>query len=289
MTRLDLQQRVARHEAIGAQASPDPVLAFAEAELLRQALDVAPGPARTCVAWHEDAGDLLLEHDADVSQLSGQAPFVAGAPEAAQILVCARSAHGVVVLVLDPASPGTQVTRLDALGGEPVGALQLDHPALAPQAWLVSDDATAAVGEARARAAVLACAELAGAAHAALDFAVAHAKQREQFGRPIGSFQAVQHHLARMRVDADAARLAARDAAVRIDAGEPASIHAALAKLACAPAARRVVATAHQVVGGAGLYADAPLHRWYRRVKALEWRGGMPQVHAALLADDLGL
>jgi len=289
MMQGDLQERVAHHEAIGAQASRDPVLACAEAELLRRALGVAPGPARTCVAWHEDAGDLILEHDADAWQLRGRAPFVAGAPGAEEILVCARSAHGVVVLVLDPAHPGVHVTRLDVLGGEPVGALQLDHPTLAEDAWLTSDDASAVIGEARARAAVLVCAELAGAAHAALDFAVAHAKQREQFGRPIGSFQAVQHHLARMRVDADATRLAARDAAARIDAGEPAPIHAALAKLAAAPAARRVVATAHQVVGGPGLYADAPLHRWYRHVKALEWRGGMPQAHAAALADDLGL
>jgi alkylation response protein AidB-like acyl-CoA dehydrogenase len=92
-----------------------------------------------------------------------------------------------------------------------------------------------------------------------------------------------------MAMDVDAARLAVYDAAARIDAGEEASGHASRAKIVCTEAARRVTATAHQVMGGAGFLEDCDLQLFTRRAKALESRLGTPDEHRERLADAMGV
>jgi alkylation response protein AidB-like acyl-CoA dehydrogenase len=90
-----------------------------------------------------------------------------------------------------------------------------------------------------------------------------------QFNAPIGSLQAVQHRLADAYIDVVTAQDSVYDAAGLIDREEGARAVAAQAKAFCAGACRRVTASAHQMCGGEGIYADEPLHRWHRRVAAL--------------------
>ncbi len=122
------------------------------------------------------------------------------------------------------------------------------------------------------RCATATAAELLGLADRALAMAVAYAKERVQFGKPIGSFQAVKHRLADALVDVEGMRSTAYYAAWCVAEGDPeASVAASMAKSWCADAARRVLASALQVHGGIGFTWEHELH-WYLK------RGQLDQV-----------
>jgi alkylation response protein AidB-like acyl-CoA dehydrogenase len=139
------------------------------------------------------------------------------------------------------------------------------------------------------RAAVAKCAEMLGAAHVALDITVAYAKERVQFGRPIGSFQAVQHHLANMAVDVDSMRYLTYQAAWRISEGLPAGTEAAMAKAYASEAAARVTRFSHQVHGAIAFCDEHNLHFYYRKVKAAGLTFGDSEYHLEKVARALGL
>ena len=122
---------------------------------------------------------------------------------------------------------------------------------------------------------------------AALDHTVEHVTTREQWDAPIGTFQAVQHRCADMLIDVTTARDAVYDAAGTVDRGEDAVLAASRAKAFAIDACRRVTAAAHQLHGGEGIYADQPVHLWYRRVKAIEPMYGSPDFHRAVVAAAL--
>ncbi|MCH2171405.1 acyl-CoA dehydrogenase [Myxococcota bacterium] len=133
-------------------------------------------------------------------------------------------------------------------------------------------------------AAVALCAEMNGGAQAALDLAVAHARQREQFGRPVGAFQAVAHRAADCLVEVDACRLAVAEAASRIDAGLDFAEAASAAKALCAVAYPSVTAAAHQIHGGVGYYEDSRLHLYTRRAEAMAQALGDASHHLERIA-----
>ncbi len=118
------------------------------------------------------------------------------------------------------------------------------------------------------RGAVAMSAELLGAAATALDMAVAYAKDREQFGRPIGSFQAVKHRCADMLVDVEGMRSATWWAAWCLATDHPdRSVAASTAKIWCSDAADRVLTSALQVHGGIGFTWECDLHLYLKRVQ----------------------
>ena len=139
------------------------------------------------------------------------------------------------------------------------------------------------------RAAAAKSAEMLGAAQVSLDLAVAYAKERVQFGRPIGSFQAVQHHLANMAVDVDCMRYLTYQAAWRISEGLPAGIEAAMAKAFVSEAAARVTRFSHQVHGAIAFCDEHNLHFYYRKVKAAGLTFGDGEYHLEKVARSLGL
>jgi alkylation response protein AidB-like acyl-CoA dehydrogenase len=134
------------------------------------------------------------------------------------------------------------------------------------------------------RAAVVVAAEAVGAAAAALDQAVSRAQARRVFGAPLGSFQSMQHRFADRLIDLTRARDAVYDAAGALDRAEDARLRVSEAKVAASEGCRRVTAFAHQVYGGEGIYADRPVHLWYRRVKGLEPVLGDPRTHRDRIA-----
>jgi alkylation response protein AidB-like acyl-CoA dehydrogenase len=135
----------------------------------------------------------------------------------------------------------------------------------------------------------LLCADLLGAMHAALDGAVAHARDRVQFGRPIGSFQAVQHLCADALVSVESARSIVWQAAWAVDA-EPPSValeSARVAKVYCSKVALEVVEAAIQVWGGQGITWECPAHLHQRRVLLSRRLFGDEHVHLGLIAGAL--
>jgi alkylation response protein AidB-like acyl-CoA dehydrogenase len=128
-----------------------------------------------------------------------------------------------------------------------------------------------------------------GAAERALEMTVQHARDREPFGRPIGSFQAVAHRCVDMRTDVDACRYLAYQAAWRLDRGGDPDLEVGAAKSYGNEALRRVFTHAHQVHGAIGFSTEHDLHLFTRRAKAFELTYGSAALHRERMARAMGL
>jgi alkylation response protein AidB-like acyl-CoA dehydrogenase len=126
-----------------------------------------------------------------------------------------------------------------------------------------------------------------GVAQAALDVAVAHARQREQFGKPIGEFQGVSFMLADMATSIEASRLLVQRAAGLKDAGKPFAQEASMAKLFATDAAMRVTTDAVQVLGGSGYTQEFPVERYMREAKVLQIVEGTNQIQRMIIGRGL--
>ncbi len=159
-------------------------------------------------------------------------------------------------------------------------------------AWITLDHAsaqtvgdTAALNDHLNRGALYHSAEMLGGANAAMNLAVEYAKHREQFGRPIGSFQAVKHLCADMLVDVEGMRSAVYHAAWAVGAGDPdAPVAAATAKIWCSDAARRVSESALQVHGGIGFTWESDVHLYLKRAQLDQTAFGDARHHRERLA-----
>ncbi len=127
-----------------------------------------------------------------------------------------------------------------------------------------------------------------GMAARAFAEALAHAKARRQFGKPIAEFQLIQEKLARMATDLTAARLLVYRAAWEKDRGAPrVTLEAAMAKAFATEAAQRIVDDAVQILGGRGVLADNPVDRLYRSVRALRIYEGTTEIQHLIIAGQL--
>ena len=124
-------------------------------------------------------------------------------------------------------------------------------------------------------------------ARAAYEAALAYAKERESFGKPIFEHQAVQFRLAEMAMKIEAARQLILHAASMKDAGLPCLKEAAMAKLFASEMAERVVSDAMQVFGGYGYVADFPIERIYRDVRVCQIYEGTSDIQKILIARAL--
>jgi alkylation response protein AidB-like acyl-CoA dehydrogenase len=130
-------------------------------------------------------------------------------------------------------------------------------------------------------------AQAVGIAQAAYDVALAYAKEREAFGQPIAHFQAIQHKLANMSMEVDAARLLVYRAAWLKDEGRPHTEAGAKAKLFASEMARRQTAEAIQVLGGYGYTKEFPVERYYRDAKITEIYEGTSEIQRLVIAREI--
>jgi alkylation response protein AidB-like acyl-CoA dehydrogenase len=133
------------------------------------------------------------------------------------------------------------------------------------------------------------CAEMLGGAQRVLDMTVQYAKERIQFGRAIGSFQAVQHHAADMAADVDGCRYITYQAAWTLSQGLPADSEVSMAKAWVSDAYQRVCALGHQSHGAVGFTKEYDLQLYSRRAKAAELMFGDADVHLEAVASAIGL
>ena len=130
-------------------------------------------------------------------------------------------------------------------------------------------------------------AQAVGIAQACLDASVKYAKERQQFGRPIGDFQAIQWKLAEMATDVDAAKLLIYRAARLRDAGQPHAREASMAKLFASTIANKAANEAVQIHGGAGYCRDFPVERYFRDAKITEIYEGTSEAQRMIIAKSL--
>lgn len=191
------------------------------------------------------------------------------------VVVATHAGERLTVFEIGRNAPGVSVSAIETLDGLSGAELSIDHM----QAAVARILPVAAL----APAYLALAGELTGAAEAAFNIALDRAKQRKQFGRAIGSFQALGHLLVNAFVDLEAMQLALREAV----AGPVTLADAMALKALCATNARRVTATAQQVHGGEGYYADLPLHAFTRRAAGLALRLGTPaRLYASLARHD---
>jgi alkylation response protein AidB-like acyl-CoA dehydrogenase len=126
-----------------------------------------------------------------------------------------------------------------------------------------------------------------GICQGCVDYCVNYAKERQQFGRPIASFQLVQAMLADMKVETDAARMLVYRAAYLKDTGQPNSTETSIAKLYATEAANRCATTAIQVLGGSGYVDDHPVERYFRDVRVTTLYEGTSQIQKLIIGRAL--
>ncbi|MBW2368337.1 MAG: acyl-CoA/acyl-ACP dehydrogenase [Deltaproteobacteria bacterium] len=226
--------------------------------------------------------------------LNGTKLFVDNAHIADTIICVAKTnttkepGAGLTMFLVDRDNPGVHCESLDTLGYEKLCEVVFDKVRLGEKHILGEPgkaiDVLKTIEE---RAAVAKCAELVGCIRTAFDMAVSYAKQREQFGRPIGSFQAIQHHCANMAMDVDSTRFLTYQAVYRIAKGLPASREVAMAKAWASEASGRVTRLAHQIHGAIAFCQEHDLHLYYRRAKAAAVAYGDSSYHYEKVANQL--
>jgi alkylation response protein AidB-like acyl-CoA dehydrogenase len=191
--------------------------------------------------------------------ITGTKFYVPDAHVASHMLVLARTkegtkADGLSLFLIDAKSHGIKCTQLKTIGSDKQCEVVFDNVKV-PKANLVGklNHGWPVVQKTLQLAAVAKCAEMVGAAQQVLEMTTAYAKERIQFDKPIGTFQAIQHHCANMLVDIDGMRLLTYEAAWLLGAGLPADKEVAMAKAWVSDAIVRVAKLGHQVHGGVAI------------------------------------
>jgi len=228
--------------------------------------------------------------------VSGTKLFVPYAHVADHLLCLARTGEGpseedgLTLFVLDAGRPGIRSTVLSTIASDKQCEVVLDKVKVSGEDVVGGPGLGWATVEKMLQwAATAKCAEMVGAAQQVLEMSVAYAKERVQFDRPIGSFQAVQHHCANMLLDVDGMRYLTYEAAWLLSSGLPAVKEVAMAKTWVSEAIGRVVRLGHQVHGGVGYTIDHDLQLYYRRGKAAQALFGDANFHREVIAGQLGL
>ena len=254
-------------------AGRDDVKARLLPQLARGELRMSLAQLEAGGSWEAGACATEASQDGNRLRLSGTKVFVPDAETADLLVVLAREEAGPSLFLVERRAAGVDVRRIDFVDPtRPVCEVSLTDVAVDDEARLGAAGAAGAILEdLHDFARVAQSAEMCGGARQVLDTSVAYAKTREQFGRPIGSFQAIAHKCADMFVRVEGARSAAYYAAWALAAGvDEAHVAACMAKSYCAEAFTEVAAQGIQIHGGLGFTWEQDPHLYFKRAKADE-------------------
>ncbi|MGW0948656.1 acyl-CoA dehydrogenase family protein [Streptomyces sp. NPDC002623] len=221
--------------------------------------------------------------------LTGHKTFVLDGACADVVLTVARAADGIGVFLVDGDAAGLHRAPLPTLDPTRRQA-RLDYDGVRATRLRTHGDGWDLVSQVLDRAAVALAAEQVGVASRALDMAVEYAKVRHQFGRPIGSFQAVKHLLADVLLEVESARAAAHYALLAAEGGSPElPAVASLAKAFCSDACLTATRENIQVHGGIGFTWEHPAQLYLKRAKTSQLLFGDPAYHRELLVRRIGM
>lgn len=247
---------------------------------------LAAGDLLPTLAWQEQAGGLdpaAIETRATPFEggfkLNGVKRFVAGAAQADAFVVSARAAGEIVLLWLPRETAGVRLELEPLADGRSFGSLRLDD-VLVPRSGVAATGAAAleAVGRAFDHGCAIAGAELAGVMDRALEMSLDYLRTRVQFGKPIGSFQALQHRAVDLHIHRELASAVLEEAIAALDRDPAAAVRSALAsrvKARCADAATRITREAIQFHGAIGFTDEFDAGLFLKRALVLTaWLGG---------------
>jgi alkylation response protein AidB-like acyl-CoA dehydrogenase len=225
--------------------------------------------------------------------LKGKKLFVPDAHVADRIIVTARTGgkdngnSGITLFLIDAKEEGVRVRPLKTFAGDKPCVVELDTRV--PQSAVIGESGSDWPGLRKTleMAAIAKCAEMSGGAQRVLEMTTTYAMERTQFGRPIGSFQAIQHQCANMAMDVEAAKVNTYHAAWLLNGGHPATKFVSAAKAFVGDACRRVGLLGHQIHGAIGFTKELDLELYIRRCKAAEIAFGTGDFHKKILADEI--
>ena len=234
--------------------------------------------------------------DGDDYIIDGTKLFVPDALVADGLIVVARTSEneeptsGITNFLVPTTSLGVNISPLDTVADDKQCEVVFDQVRVPESAILGEVDMGWPIVErAMQRAAAGKCMEMLGGAEAVLDLTVEYAKQRVQFGRPIGSFQAVQHQCAEMATQVECCRYVAYQAAWNIADGGSSGTPVSMAKAFISESYRKVCAIAHQSHGAIGFTKDHNLQLYTRRARAQEVAFGDASYHKERVTQALGI
>jgi alkylation response protein AidB-like acyl-CoA dehydrogenase len=214
---------------------------------------------------------LRAERDGDGWRLTGTKQHVAFAGSAERLVTLARTDEGVTLFLVDPQGDGVTLTQQRSMASDTQFRLELDG------ARVGGGDVVGAVGEGWAPwsdvlqdGLILLAASAAGGAARALEMTVQYSKDRRQFDKPLGAFQALSHYMADAATTVDGAQALVWEAAWARTAGRPVSRLAPMAKLFACQTFRDVTATCQQIYGGMGFTVECDIQLYFRRAKQLQ-------------------
>jgi len=278
---LELLDLALAAEALGYAAAPGPFLGNAmatialvesddEREKTRWLEKVAAGEALLTVAYGEEDArwdPATFATNAEKNAISGSKPLVPYAAEATAFVVAARDAEGPGLWIVDRAARGVSIEALRVVDE----TRRLATVTLREAPAVKLRGGTKALRRSLDAGAVLVAADAFGGAERCLDMTVRYALEREQFGQPIGAFQAVKHQLANLACDLEPAMSLWWYAAHAFDhIRDQSERHAALAKAHLADLFDRTTRETTELHGGIGFTWEYDLHLYFKRAKALE-------------------
>lgn len=287
MTMLDA---VVVYQELGRALAPSPhfvssvisggVLARAGSDEQRRAWlpAIAAGDAIVTPAWLEPGGGfgpegvrLRAVPDGSGFRLAGTKRHVPFASGADRLLVLARTDDGVVLLLVDPRAEGVTLDQQHTIASDTQYRVDFDNVRVGNDGVVGTTDGGWPIWDAVMHdGIILLAAQAAGGARQALDITVQYAKDRRQFDKPLGAFQAIAHYLADAVTAVDGAETLVWEAAWARDAGRSHARLAPMAKLFACQTFRDVTAMAQQVFGGVGFTVEYDIQLYFRRAKQLQ-------------------
>lgn len=277
---MSLIEGVVLYEELGRGLAPTPHLAssvlagglLAAVGATEWLPRLASGEAVLTVAWLEPDGGFgpdgvrtTATADGDGFVLDGVKRHVLFAKGADRLVVLARTGDEVGFFLVDPAAPGVTLTQQFSIASDTqyrvdLAGVRAERLGSGWAAWeTVRDDALILLG-----------AWAVGAATYAQEITVQYAKDREQFDKPLGAFQAIAHYLADRQTELDGARTLVHEAAWAGSTGRSVAQLAPMAKLFAGQMFRDLTATAQQIFGGVGFTLEYDIQLYFRRAKALQ-------------------
>jgi alkylation response protein AidB-like acyl-CoA dehydrogenase len=246
--------------------------------------------------YEPDAITVKASPDKDDYVINGTKLFVPDANVADYIICVARTKNGaspedgITLFLVDAKSPGISITLLKTIAGDKQCEVIFEDVRV-PKENIIGklDKGWPVVEKVLEKATVGLCAQMVGGAQKALDMSVDYAKERVQFGRPIGSFQAIQHYCANMVTDVDGSKYITYEAAWKVSEGLPATMEVSMAKAWVSEAYRRVTLLGHQIHGAIGFCEDHDMPLYFKRAKGSEPTFGDADFHREMVAKQLGL
>jgi alkylation response protein AidB-like acyl-CoA dehydrogenase len=279
-----------------------PLLVDAASDQLKSSLlpEIASGRRLATIAFTEASGradasgiELSARAEGDAFVLAGTKRFVLDAHVADTLLVAARTStggdptEGVSIFAIDAATPGVTVSQLKTMDmTRRLCDVTFENVSVGRDAVVGDvDKGWPRLERALQRANGLLAAECVGGSQKVLDMSVSYARERIQFGRPIGSFQAVKHKCADMLVDVELGRSAMYYAAwAASDEEAELALASSMAKAFCGEAYTRVASNGIHVHGGIGFTWEHDMHLYFKRAKSAEVLLGDPSFHRDLVA-----